>query len=86
MKELMHNICCKIHLLQDFQGICVSRPPTLALALGPGAGPQFVFTGLGFQFAFSCPGLQIVFTSPGPQFVFTISGNQFLFDCSSFYS
>ena len=49
----------RFHLLQDFWGICVSRPPTLALALGRVTGPQFMFTGLGSQFAFSGLGPQI---------------------------
>ena len=42
--------------------------PTLALA--PGHGSQFVFTG---------PGPQFVFTGPGPQFVFASLGLQFGF-------
>ena len=58
-------------------GICISRPPALCLA--PGPGPKFVFTGPGPQFVFLGPGPQFEFTSSGAQFVFTGSDPQFVF-------
>ena len=60
-----------LYITQRFYktGICISRPPALALATGPGL--QFVFTGPGPQFVFTGPGPQFVFNGPGPQFVFT---------------
>ena len=59
-------------------GICISRPPALCFALGPGS--QFVLTGPGPQFVFTGPGPQFVFTGPGPQFAFTGPGPQFVFN------
>ena len=58
-------------------GICISWPPALCLA--PGPGPKFVFTGLGTKFVFISPGPKFVFTGPGLQFVFTGSDPQFVF-------
>ena len=55
-------------------GICISRPPALCLA--PGPGPQFVFTGPGTKFVFTGPGPQFVFIGPGPQCVLTDPGQK----------
>ena len=60
-------------------GICISQPPALCLALGPGHAPQFVFTGPDSQFVFTGPGPQFVFNGLGPQFVFTDPGPKFVF-------
>ena len=59
------------------EGICISRPPALCLA--PGPGPQFVFTGPGPQFVFTGPGPQFLFTGPGPKFVFNSPGPEYVF-------
>ena len=53
-----------------FLGICISRPPALCLA--PGPGPQFVFTD---------PGTQFVFTGPGSKFLFTGLGQSEAWAC-----
>ena len=60
-------------------GVCISQPPALCLAPGPGPRPQFVFTGPDSQFVFIGPGPQFVFNGPGPQFVFTDPGPKFVF-------
>ena len=57
--------------------ICISRPPALCLA--PGPGHKFDFTGPGPKFVFTGPGTKFVIFSPGPKFVFTIPGSQFVF-------
>ena len=61
-------------------GVCISWPPVLCLAPGPGLAPppgpcpQFVFTGPVPQFVFTDPGPKFVFTGPGPKFSFTSLG------------
>ena len=62
-------------------GVCISWPPVLCLAPGPGLAPpppgpcpQFVITGAAPQFVFTDPGPKFVFTGPGPKFSFTSLG------------
>ena len=73
-------ICIYVYLciLSSIKGICISRPPALCLALGPGPGPKFVFTGPGTKFVFTSPGPQFVFTGPGSDLRFVFTPNLYL--------
>ena len=50
---MLQLLCCNIFMTK-ISGVCISRPPVLCLA--PGPGPQLVLTGPGLQYVFTCPG------------------------------
>ena len=67
------------NIFEPERGICVSRPPTLALARSPGSnlndgpGPQFVFTGPAPQFLFIlCFTVKVCHSQPRFQCVFSL--------------